>query len=219
MIKLSPSILAADLGHLQDEIQKTAAAEVDYIHLDIMDGHFVPNLTFGPELVKYINSETDIPLDVHLMISNPGEYLEIYAAAGADYLTIHYEAVEHPEKMLETIRSLGIKSGITVSPNTPVEVVEPYLEHADWLLIMSVHPGFAGQRFIPDSVKKVNRARQYIDGQGLKCEIAIDGGIDLKTAPRVASAGAEILITGSSFYRSGNYGEFARRIKEVTAPH
>jgi ribulose-phosphate 3-epimerase len=219
MIALSPSILAADFGHLQDEIRRTEVAGVDYFHLDIMDGHFVPNLTFGPQMVRYVNGETDVPLDVHLMISNPVEYLEIYTAAGADYLTIHFEAVENAEKTLETIRGLGIKSGISISPNTPVEVVLPFLEHADWLLVMSVHPGFAGQKFIPDSVKKVAAARQFIDSHDLSCEIAIDGGIDLKTAPRVVEAGAEILITGSSFYRSNDYAEFTRKIKEILQKH
>ena len=218
MIKLSPSILAADFGHLHDEIQKTVAAGVEYIHLDIMDGHFVPNLTFGPEMVRYVNSVTDTPLDVHLMISNPGEYIEVYTAAGADILTIHFEAVENPEKMLSAIHDLGIKSGISISPNTPVEVIQPYLMYADRLLIMSVHPGFAGQKFISNAIEKVAKARQHIDNHELKCDISVDGGIDLKTAPKVAAAGADILVTGSSFYRSDDYSEFVRCMKEVTYP-
>ena len=218
MIKLAPSILAADFGHLYEEIQKTVASGADYIHLDIMDGHFVPNLTFGPELVKYINGVTDLPLDVHLMISNPKEYLEVYAAAGADLLTIHFETVEEPEKVLRTIRELGTMSAISVSPNTPVEVIFPYLDNADWLLIMSVHPGFAGQKFIRDSVGKISAARQYIDTQGLTCQIEVDGGIDLKTAPQVVAAGADILVAGSAFYESGDYGEFVRQLREMTVP-
>lgn len=218
MIKLAPSILAADFGHLYEEIQKTVASGVDYIHLDIMDGHFVPNLTFGPGLVKYINSVTDLPLDVHLMISNPEEYLEVYVAAGADLLTIHFEAVEEPEKVLNTIHELGILSAISVSPNTPVEVIFPYLNHADWLLIMSVHPGFKGQKFMRDSTGKISAARQHIDTQGVTCRIEVDGGIDLKTAPQVVAAGADILVAGSSFYKSGDYGEFVCRMREVTNP-
>jgi ribulose-phosphate 3-epimerase len=218
MIKLAPSILAADFGHLYDEIQQTVASGADYIHLDIMDGHFVPNLTFGPELVKYINGVTDLPLDVHLMISNPEEYLEVYAAAGADLLTVHFEAVEEPEKLLKTIRELGILSAISVSPNTPVEVIFPYLDDADWLLIMSVHPGFAGQKFIRDSIGKISAARQHIDTQGVTCHIEVDGGIDLKTAPQAAAAGANILVAGSAFYKSGDYSEFVSRMREVTSP-
>lgn len=218
MIKLAPSILAADFGHLYEEIQKTVAAGVDYIHLDIMDGHFVPNLTFGPGLVKYINSVTDLPLDVHLMISNPEEYLEVYVAAGADLLTIHFEAVEEPEKVLNTIHELGILSAISVSPNTPVEVIFPYLDDADWLLIMSVHPGFKGQKFMRDSIGKISAARQHIDTQGVTCQIEVDGGINLKTAPQVVAAGADILVAGSSFYNSGDYGEFVCRMREVTNP-
>jgi ribulose-phosphate 3-epimerase len=218
MIKLAPSILAADFGHLYEEIQKTVASGADYIHLDIMDGHFVPNLTFGPELVRYINGVTDLPLDVHLMISNPGEYLEVYAAAGADLLTVHFEAVEEPEKLLRTIRELGVLSAISVSPNTPVEVIFPYLDDADWLLIMSVHPGFAGQKFIRDSIAKISAARQYIDAQRVTCQIEVDGGIDLKTAPLVVAAGADILVAGSAFYKSGDYREFVHRMREVTNP-
>ncbi len=217
MIKISPSILAADFGHLLDEIEKTVKSGVEYLHLDIMDGHFVPNLTFGPELVKYINGVTDLPLDVHLMISNPLEYLEIYTVAGADILTIHLETIEHPDKALATIRDLGIKSGLSISPNTPVEVALPYLEHADWLLIMSVHPGFAGQKFMPSSIDKVSKARQYIDSNSLNCEIAVDGGIDLNTAPKVAAAGADIVITGSSFYKSGDYAKFVQEIRKATS--
>lgn len=216
MIKLAPSILAADFGHFKDEIERTEASGVEYLHLDIMDGHFVPNLTFGPEMVKYVDSVTDLELDVHLMIANAPKYLEVYAAAGADYLTIHFETVEDPEKLLKAIRDLGVKSAISVSPNTPVEVVFPFLKLADWLLIMSVHPGFAGQKFMPTAIKKVSSARQYIAEQGLRCEIEVDGGIDLKTAPQVAAAGADILVTGSSFYKSGDYAGFVRQMREVT---
>lgn len=217
MIKLAPSILAADFGHLYDEIQKTVVSGADYIHLDIMDGHFVPNLTFGPQMVKYVNSVTDLPLDVHLMISNPEEYLEVYAAAGADLLTIHFEAVEDPGKLLRIIHSLSIMSGISISPNTPWEAVAPYLSEADWLLVMSVHPGFAGQKFIHESIDKIRAARRHIDAQQSACLIEVDGGIDLKTAPLVGSVGADILVTGSAFYKSDDYGEFVRRIRDAAS--
>lgn len=217
MIKLAPSILAADFGHLHDEILKTAESGADYIHLDIMDGHFVPNLTFGPQMVKYVNRVTDLPLDVHLMISNPAEYLEVYAAAGADLLMIHFEAVEDPGALLKTARSLGIMSGISISPNTPLEAVTPYLSDADWLLIMTVHPGFAGQKFMGEVVGKIAAARRYIDTQGLACLIEVDGGIDLKTAPQVVAAGADVLVTGSAFYKSTDYGVFVRSIRDAAS--
>jgi ribulose-phosphate 3-epimerase len=217
MVKISPSILAADLGHLKDELDKTVETGVEYIHLDIMDGHFVPNLTFGPEMVRFVRDNTDLPLDVHLMISNPLDYLEIYAESGGDIITIHYETVENPEEALETIHEMGRKSGISVSPNTPVEVTFPYLDHSDWLLIMSVHPGFAGQKFMHSSIEKVSKARGKIESSGFKCDIAVDGGIDITTAPKVTAAGADIVITGSSFYSSGDYGEFVKKLRDVTS--
>lgn len=215
MLKVSPSILAADLGHLYDEIKRTEDAGVDFFHLDIMDGHFVPNLTFGPGMVKFVNANTDIPLDVHLMISNPGDYLEVYTQAGADVLTIHYETVTDPVGMLKSIHGLGIQAGISISPNTPFEAARDCIPESDWLLVMSVHPGFAGQKFIPASTKKVSAARQFIDSQQLKCAIAVDGGIDMETAPRVVKAGADIVITGSSFYKSENYADFISNLRQV----
>jgi len=218
MIKLSPSVLAADFGHLEDEINKSEAAGIDFLHMDIMDGHFVPNLTFGPQLVKYVDGITDIPMDVHLMITNPMEYIEIYAEAGADVLTLHYEVLDHPRVSLEKIRALGVKSGISVSPNTPFEAVRDIMDAADWFLVMSVHPGFAGQKFIPSAIDKICEARQFIDQQQLNCEIQVDGGIDLNTAPRVAAAGANILVTGSAFYKSADYADFTHRIKEACIP-
>lgn len=215
MIKLAPSILAADFGHLADEIKKSEESGIDYLHLDIMDGHFVPNLTFGPQMVKFVNESTDLPLDVHLMISNAPKYLEVYAEAGADLLTIHYEAVDNPERELTEIRKLGIKSAISISPNTAVEAIYPFLKHADWLLIMSVHPGFAGQKFIPAALEKIKCAKEFINSNGLDCEIEVDGGIDLYTAPKVIEAGADILVTGSAFYKSEDYGTFVRSMKEL----
>jgi ribulose-phosphate 3-epimerase len=217
MIKISPSVLAADLGHLADEIKRTSESGVDYVHLDIMDGHFVPNLTFGPDMVRFVNSATDLPLDVHLMISNPEEYLEIYVEAGADVLTVHFEAIDDSTKTLRTIRDLGVKSGLSISPNTPFDAAKTYISDADWLLVMSVHPGFAGQRFMAQSLKKIADARQFIDREKLRCEIAVDGGMDLTNGPRAAEAGADILAIGSSFYKSSDYAEYVRQLRQATA--
>ena len=217
MIKLSPSILAADFGHLEDEIRLTEKSGCDWIHLDIMDGHMVPNISFGPDIIKYVDSRTDLLLDSHLMISNPDKYLEIYAEAGSDLITIHYEIEMDTIPLLKKIRSLGKKAGLSINPHTTLEAVLEPLQYCDLLLIMTVHPGFAGQKFKRDVVPKIRQAREYVDSHNLPIEIQVDGGIGLKTAPRVIEAGADVLVAGSAFYKSGDYADFTRKIKALKA--
>jgi len=215
MIKLAPSILAADFGHLEEEIIKTNGSGCDWIHLDIMDGHLVPNISFGPAIVKYVNSKSDLFLDSHLMITNPDKYLEIYADAGSDLLTVHYEIDKDVGPILRKIRKLGIGAGLSINPNTPFEAISELLELCDLILIMTVHPGFAGQKFMGRVVPKIRQTREFIDQHGLSTQIQVDGGIGLKTAPEVVKAGADILVAGSAFYDSGDYAEFTRKIKAM----
>ncbi len=215
MIKLAPSLLGADFGHLEDEIIKTNKSGCDWIHLDIMDGHLVPNISFGPAIVRYVNSKSDLFLDSHLMISNPEKYLEVYAEAGSDLLTIHYEIEKDTAPILTRIRKLGIRAGLSINPNTPLEAVSELLELCDLILIMTVHPGFAGQKFIGKVVPKIRQTRQFIDEHGLSAEIQVDGGIGLKTAPEVIGAGADVLVAGSAFYKSKDYREFTKIIKSL----
>lgn len=217
MIKLAPSLLGADFGHLEDEIIKTNQSGCDWIHLDIMDGHLVPNISFGPAIVHYVESKSELFLDSHLMISNPEKYLEVYAEAGSDLLTIHYEIEKDTAPILKRIRKLSIKAGLSINPNTPLEAVTGLLEFCDLLLIMTVHPGFAGQKFIGKVVPKIRQARQFIDEHGLNTEVQVDGGIGLKTAPEVIRAGADVLVAGSAFYKSENYAEFNKMIKGMEA--
>jgi len=217
MIKLAPSLLGADFGHLEDEIIKTNLSGCDWIHLDIMDGHLVPNISFGPAIVRYVDSKSDLFLDSHLMISNPEKYLEVYAEAGSDLLTIHYEIETDTAPILKRIRKLGLRTGLSINPNTPLEAVSDLLELVDLILIMTVHPGFAGQKFIGKVVPKIRQARQFIDEHGLSAEIQVDGGIGLKTAPEVIKAGADVLVAGSAFYKSENCGDFTEKIKAMGA--
>lgn len=215
MIKLSPSILAADFGHLEDEIKKTNESGCDGIHMDIMDGHFVPNISFGPAIIKYVRARTDLFINTHLMISNPEKYLEVYAEAGSELIIIHYE-IEHDKiSLLHKIHELGKKAGICINPNTPFEAVADLLKYCELILIMTVHPGFSGQKFMGQVVPKIRQAREFIDSNNLNVEIEVDGGVGLKTAPEVIRAGADMLVTGSAFYKSGDYREFTRNIKAL----
>jgi ribulose-phosphate 3-epimerase len=215
MIKLAPSILGADFGHLEDEIIKTNESGCEWIHLDIMDGHLVPNISFGPAIIKYIDTRSDLFLDSHLMIANPEKYLEVYAEAGSDLMTIHYEIEMDTIPLLKRIRGLGYKAGLSINPLTPFEAITNLMEYCDLLLIMTVHPGFAGQKFMGQVVPKIRQAREFIDSNGLQTEIEVDGGIGIKTAPEVIAAGADILVAGSAFYKSGDYREFVEKIKTL----
>jgi ribulose-phosphate 3-epimerase len=200
MARLAPSVLGADFARLGEEIADTDRAGVDILHLDIMDGHFVPNISYGPAIVKTIDKLTDSYLDVHLMLSEPEKYFEAFVKAGADGITFHLEVHPEPAECARQIRELGVETGISINPDMPVERVLPHLKDFDSLLIMSVFPGFGGQEFIRDALLKVQTARQYITQHGLKTQIAIDGGIDRTNAAEVVAAGADILVMGSAFF-------------------
>jgi len=195
--KISPSILSADFGHLNDDI-KTVEDHSDYIHVDVMDGHFVPNLTFGAPVVKCIKSK--LPLDVHLMISNPEDYIEDYAKAGANVLTVHFEAVSNLHELLAKIKENGMRAGVSIKPGTEVEVLEEYLDELDWVLVMSVEPGFGGQGFIEIAFDKIKWLREHAP----ELDIAVDGGINNETGRKCVEAGANVLIAGSYIFGAEN---------------
>ncbi len=204
MAKIAPSILAADFTNLETDIKDSDDKKIDWFHLDIMDGHFVPNISFGPSIVKSIKSVTKTFLDVHLMLSEPENYFDAFKKAGANCITFHIEVHPDPIKFAEQLHKMGIKAGISLNPDTPIEPLLPFLKYFDLLLVMSVYPGFGGQSFIESALPKVRMARTYIDENGLKTEISVDGGVDSKNAKSVAQAGADILVMGTAFYKSEN---------------
>lgn len=205
--------MAGDFRNLEREVKAVQKAGADWIHLDVMDGHFVDNLTFGPVIVEAVNRIIDLPLDVHLMIANPDKYIERYVQAGADYLTVHIEASPEVAKTLERIRSNGAKAGLTLKPATPIEVVLPYLEQIDLLVVMTVNPGFAGQAFMPEILPKLKQAREYIDSKNLKVELEVDGGINPQTAVEVRENGATVLVAASAIFGQKDYAEAIRNLR------
>jgi ribulose-phosphate 3-epimerase len=200
---LAPSILAADFGHLADEIKVCEMAGADWIHCDVMDGHYVPNLTFGPMIVKLLKKTTTLPLDVHLMITNPERSLEWYIDAGADHVSIHPETCSHLDRAIRQIRKLGAKAGVVLNPGSPLDLMEPVIDIADLILIMSVNPGFGGQDFIPNALKRIRKVRKAIDDSGHDIRLAVDGGIELENANAVVEAGANVLVAGTSIFKDG----------------
>jgi ribulose-phosphate 3-epimerase len=211
-VRIAPSILSANFAALGEEIRKVEEAGAHAIHVDVMDGHFVPNITIGPPVVRSISKVTKLPLDVHLMISEPDRYIPVFADAGAAILTVHVEATVHLDRTLNFIRSRNVLAGVSINPATPISAVEHALALADMLLIMTVNPGFAGQKFIPYTVEKIRRARQIIEERNYRCLIEADGGIDAATVPVVVKAGAEILVSGSAIFGSPDP---ARKVKEL----
>ena len=199
-IKVAPSILSADFSRLADELLKIEQAGADWVHIDVMDGHFVPNLTFGAPVVAAIRSVTKLPFDVHLMVSNPQDFIDPFVKAGADIITVHAETAPHLHRLIQTIKEQGKKAGVSLNPSTPLSVVEEVLSDIDMVLIMSVNPGFGGQKFIPAAVDKIARLRAMITARNLTVDIEVDGGINAVTARQAAAAGANILVAGSAVY-------------------
>ena len=205
MIKIAPSILSADFARLGDEIRAIEAGGADYVHIDVMDGHFVPNITIGPLIVEAVRKVTDMPLDVHLMIENPDQYIPDFAKAGADIITVHYEAVPHLHRTVQLIHSLGKKAGVSLNPATPVSSLEVILEELDLVLLMSVNPGFGGQNFIPSCLPKIEALRKEIDRRGLNIELEIDGGVKPANIAAIAGAGADVFVAGSAVFGASDY--------------
>ncbi len=216
-LKISPSILSADFGRLAAEVAAVEAAGADWIHIDVMDGHFVPNLTIGPPVVACLRKVTGLPLDTHLMVANADSLLEDFAAAGADYLTVHVEACLHLDRTLNRIRELGMQPGVTLNPATPLAHISQVLSLVDLVLIMSVNPGFSGQSFIAYAVDKVAELRRLRDRQGLDFLIQVDGGVNPGTVGKVAAAGAQVVVAGSAVFGQGDYAQAIKAIREAAA--
>jgi len=206
-VKIAPSILNADFGHLADAVRRAEDGGADWIHVDVMDGMFVPNLTLGPMVVEAIRRATRLPLDVHLMIDEPRRYIGRFREAGADWLTIHLEADRHPHRTLAEIRGLGAKAGLALNPGTPVALVEDLVDQLDLLLVMSVNPGFGGQAFIETALAKLRQANDLLHHSNPHCELEVDGGLKLANAPAVAAAGATVVVAGSFVYLEGESPE------------
>lgn len=204
MIKIAPSILSADFAKLGEEIKDVERGGADYIHVDVMDGHFVPNITIGPLIVEAIRPVTKLPLDVHLMIENPDDYIEEFARAGADYITVHVEACKHLHRTIGLIKSLGVKAGVVLNPATPVNTIQHVIKHVDMVLLMSVNPGFGGQSFIPEVLPKIREVKAMADEFNPALEIEIDGGVNEETAKLCIEAGANVLVAGSAIYNQSD---------------
>ncbi|MCK6629111.1 MAG: ribulose-phosphate 3-epimerase [Anaerolineae bacterium] len=199
-VKLAPSILAADFARLGEQVKEAEAAGVDYIHVDVMDGHFVPNITIGPLIAQALRPVTRLPLDVHLMIEQPERYLADFARAGADILTVHVETCPHLHRTIQQIKELGVKAGVTLNPATPLSSLEEILPEVDLVLIMSVNPGFGGQAYIPGSTAKIARLRAMLDAIGSQADLEVDGGVNPATIGEVVAAGATVLVAGSAIF-------------------
>jgi ribulose-phosphate 3-epimerase len=213
MIKIAPSILSADFAKLGEDIRRVEQAGADMIHIDVMDGHFVPNLTIGAPVVASLRKVTKLPFDVHLMINNPQDFLEQFIKAGADIVTIHAETAPHLHRLVQTVKEHGVQAGVSINPSTPLAAVEEIIDTVDMVLVMTVNPGFGGQKFIGAMLDKIRRLRQMINERHLSVDIEVDGGIDATTARQVVDAGANILVAGSAVYGSDDVAEAIRKIR------
>jgi ribulose-phosphate 3-epimerase len=216
MIKLAPSILSADFARLGEQIDEVVRAGVDYIHVDVMDGHFVPNITIGVPVVASIRRATNLPLDVHLMIEHPERYVSQFAQAGADIITVHVEASAHLHATIQLIKELRVKAGVSLNPPTPLGAVEEFLPHVDLVLVMSVNPGFGGQPFIAETLPRIADIRKLLSGRELHAELEVDGGINADNVADVVEAGANVLVAGNSIFRAQNgIAEAIRKLREA----
>ena len=216
-LKIAPSILSADFSRLKDEIQAVEAAGADWLHVDVMDGHFVPNITIGPVVVEWVRKVTKIPIDVHLMITDPDKYAPEFIKAGADWISVHPDTCPNPNATLNKIRDLGAKSSIAVNPDVPLKKVEGCFSDIDMVLMMTVFPGFGGQAFIPDVLPKIEEVRKRIDQSRSAILVEVDGGIKTDNIDRVCCAGGEVIVSGSGIFKTPNYTDTIRRMREATA--
>ena len=216
MKKICASILSADFSNLKSEIAELESSGVDIIHCDVMDGHFVPNITFGFDTINSINAITDLPIDVHLMIDNPDRYIKQFYDCGADYISVHYENNNHLNRLVDSIKSFGLKAGVVLNPATPVCVLENIIEYTDFVLIMSVNPGFGGQKFIDNSIAKIIDLKQLINKKNSKCLIEIDGGIGLDNIKLVSEAGGDMFVCGASIFKKKDRKAIIKKLKEMT---
>lgn len=212
-VRIAPSLLAADFARLGEEVRAIEAAGADWLHLDIMDGHFVPNISFGPPVIQKLRGHSRMPFDVHLMIAPADPYLEAFAKAGADLISLHPEAGPHLHRSLQTIRALGKKAGVVLNPATPVSAVENVLDLTDLILVMSVNPGFGGQSFLDSQLAKIKLLRRMIDESGREIALQVDGGVTLSTAPRCIAAGADVLVAGTAVFGAPDYGAAVRGLR------
>lgn len=215
MVKIAPSILAADFARMGDEVRRVKQAGADLLHIDVMDGHFVPNLTLGPDMVKAIRRSVDLFLDVHLMVTNPERFFEPFALAGADLLTFHIETDPNPTKKIEAVRRLGCQAGLSLNPDRSIDTVLPYLHQVDLVLLMSVFPGYGGQKFILESLSRASAIHDFIREHNLSCRLQVDGGINRQNASALISAGVDILVMGAAFFKDDNPADLVRQLRSI----